>query len=488
MVSFIKQLALIVGAGVASVGAADTDTVVFVYGLGGWGPDEFLGFPYWSYQDVFQAKGFDTKVAVIGKFTSNWDRAAELYAHILGIQTDYGACHSAQMGHARFGRDYTGEALYPQWSEENKLHLVGHSMGAQTMRMLELLLREGSGCAEDTSPLYQGNNVLIDSITSYSGTWDGTTFVDLAGDVFVDFIRDLHIALAGLVDNTIIDDLYTIDLEYWGLEREEGEEFLDYWVRAQDSGIISSDNKDFSLYDLSTAGARELNNLGPVAYPETHYFAVATERTFATRDCILFIFCGDEYQAPSLFMIPFLWATSLIIGRGSEGEWQINDGLVNLPSQKCPTNDNSDRSECEEYTGGASGAAWEAGKWYYTVFDEIDHIQIILRNAIDDALDFQDSALRAYEDQAARLADISFGVAAKSSEGARDRPLFEENPQLVSMTALAQQTDAQKPNVATAAISVVAALSAMVAGVVGAVFVVKRRNMQEETKEVAPEL
>lgn len=32
----------------------------------------------------------------------------------------------------------------PSWSETNKVHLVGHSMGGQTIRTLVQLLKEGS--------------------------------------------------------------------------------------------------------------------------------------------------------------------------------------------------------------------------------------------------------------------------------------------------------------------------------------------------------
>lgn len=45
-------------------------------------------------------------------------------------------------GHNRFGRTYSG--FTPNWSETNKVHLVGHSMGGQTIRTLVQLLKEGS--------------------------------------------------------------------------------------------------------------------------------------------------------------------------------------------------------------------------------------------------------------------------------------------------------------------------------------------------------
>ncbi len=43
-------------------------------------------------------------------------------------------------GHNRFGRTYSGFA--PNWSETNKVHSVGHSMGGQTVQTLVQLLKK----------------------------------------------------------------------------------------------------------------------------------------------------------------------------------------------------------------------------------------------------------------------------------------------------------------------------------------------------------
>lgn len=40
---------------------------------------------------------------------------------------DYGEEHAREMGHGRWGRLYS-VGLYPSWSGEHPLHLLGHSM------------------------------------------------------------------------------------------------------------------------------------------------------------------------------------------------------------------------------------------------------------------------------------------------------------------------------------------------------------------------
>ncbi|KAF1778852.1 Alpha/Beta hydrolase fold [Phytophthora cactorum] len=97
-----------------------------------------------DFQNELTAQGYTVYTAAVGPFASNWDRACELYAIIKGGQVDYGQKHSATHNHLRYGRNYTG--LYPKWGTANsdgsinKVHLVGHSMGGQTVRMLAQLL------------------------------------------------------------------------------------------------------------------------------------------------------------------------------------------------------------------------------------------------------------------------------------------------------------------------------------------------------------
>ena len=72
--------------------------------------------------------------------SSVWDRAVELFWQIKGGRVDYGAEHAARHGHARYGRKFAG--LYREWDAAHPVHLIGHSMGGQTVRMLVQMLRD----------------------------------------------------------------------------------------------------------------------------------------------------------------------------------------------------------------------------------------------------------------------------------------------------------------------------------------------------------
>ena len=118
--------------------------IILVNGFAGWGREEMLGVKYWGgvhdIQEDLKRNGYTVHTAAVGPVSSNWDRACELYAQISGGTVDYGAVHAEKHGHNRFGRTYSGFA--PNWSETNKVHLVGHSMGGQTIRTLVQLLKK----------------------------------------------------------------------------------------------------------------------------------------------------------------------------------------------------------------------------------------------------------------------------------------------------------------------------------------------------------
>ena len=80
--------------------------IVMVHGLFGWGGTEVLGLNYWggfsSLRDILNNAGYEVYTPSIGPVASNWDRACELYAYLVGGTVDYGAYHSATNGHARY--------------------------------------------------------------------------------------------------------------------------------------------------------------------------------------------------------------------------------------------------------------------------------------------------------------------------------------------------------------------------------------------------
>lgn len=67
-------------------------------------PELLGGFS--SLRDILNDAGYEVYTPSIGPVASNWDRACELYAYLVGGTVDYGAYHSATNGHARYGRTF----------------------------------------------------------------------------------------------------------------------------------------------------------------------------------------------------------------------------------------------------------------------------------------------------------------------------------------------------------------------------------------------
>jgi len=135
--------------------------IVLIHGFMGWGPDEMGNYNYWggknNYIKDLAEEGHQIFAVSIGPISSNWDRAIEVFYQIKGGQVDYGSSHSEKNKIIRMpkGKSYVG--LYPQWNNENPIHLIGHSMGGQTARMLHYLLtqeiNQNNGEKEDSELL-----------------------------------------------------------------------------------------------------------------------------------------------------------------------------------------------------------------------------------------------------------------------------------------------------------------------------------------------
>lgn len=67
-------------------------------------------------EEHLNQQGYQAYTVAVGTFSSNYNRAAELYAYIKGGSVDYCAAHAKEHGHDRYGRTYPD--VYPQWNEQ----------------------------------------------------------------------------------------------------------------------------------------------------------------------------------------------------------------------------------------------------------------------------------------------------------------------------------------------------------------------------------
>lgn len=307
---------------------------VFVHGFMGLVGDVApKGINYWggtkaNLQEYLRNKGYEMYEASVSAIASNHERVVDLYHYIVGGRADYGAAHAEKYGHERYGKTYKG--IYPDWQPGKPIHLVGHSMGGQTIRLLEHYLRNGNQeelayqqqHGGTLSPLYQGgHDNMVSSITTIATPHNGTHAADQLGNT--PFIRHL---LYGLT-RTFGNHAGTLDLgmHHWGFKQREGESLIDYGKRVAQSQLW--DSEDTALYDLTTTGAEKLNQLttvNPNIYYKT-FTGQATHKVLSGKHMIDF---GMAFAHV---------LTGNLIGSVMEEIWRPNDGLVSVVSAQHPT-------------------------------------------------------------------------------------------------------------------------------------------------------
>ncbi|URZ01707.1 esterase/lipase family protein [Clostridium felsineum] len=358
--------------------------IVMVHGLLGWGNTELFGLNYWggfsSLRDYLTNEGYTVYTPTVGSITSNWDRACELYAYLKGGTVDYGEAHSKKYGHERYGRTYPG--VYKSLGEAtsdgsiNKVHLIGHSMGGQTIRLITQLLEQGSADeiaatpSDNISELFKGGHSWVSSVTTLCTPNDGSPTANKLSEILPNvqqFVASLG-AQAGIVDSS--NPCFDYRLDQWGLHKEKGESLKDYTQKVNSSNLWNK-TKDFSLWDLTPEGSKAFNSWVS-AQKDVYYFSLACQDTHEDS--------STKYQVPDANMNPLFLSSSKYIGsciNNNEGQvpitktWWQNDGLVSIISAEGPHVGSSDK--IVPFSGVPEKGVWN----YLGVRPSTDHIQMV---------------------------------------------------------------------------------------------------------------
>ena len=359
--------------------------IVLVHGFLGWGREEMGGYFYWGgffdIEKMFADKGFKTVTASVGPVSSVHDRACELFWQLRGGRVDYGEEHAKTFGHRQSGKKY--KAMLPEWSEEKPVHMIGHSMGGQTIRYLSELL------AQDY--FKQGTNERwILSLTTISTPHNGTTLATIVSNIFWSLAEEILTGINALANGSL-DAVYDFDLQQWGIERRRGEGMREHLRRI---AATVGDTKDISSYDLAPQGARELNQKIRV-FPDIYYMGYSNASTFKAP--VIGVSISRRLSInPALYLPADFMGTYFgsAVPEGRHRAWQVNDGIVNTISMAGPSNTKKRRPR--------SGKAIEPGAWYdMGLTGNTDHLQIVGHYVID-----KEWLSGFYAGIAARLADF----------------------------------------------------------------------------------
>jgi len=367
-------------------GVPTTYPYVFVHGINGFGDDTGLPASYWGATGGALLPALEERQGVLcfapslSPIGSAWDRACELYACLAGGVVDYGEAHSASQGHKRYGKDY-GAPLFAGWGTVDgngnlrKVNLIAHSFGGATVRLLCALLHNGDAAeqaAADCSPLFTGGKGdWVFSLTCVAAPHNGTSLLTAVD------VNPALSTLASLLSGPMVEPLLAK---------------MGFTVGGMTLGEVlrAAKTMDTAYYDLTLAGAREVNELAGGLCPETYLFSYPVD--------------GTDNGTPTGDMTALYWPLGMIMGsftspeHGIDERWKANDCLVNTISATYPFG--------ETYTevvqpGALTPDSLRPAVWYVMPTTRGDHGSVIgLARSLEDTLPL-------YSEQIARIDALS---------------------------------------------------------------------------------
>ncbi|KLU90767.1 hypothetical protein MAPG_10618 [Magnaporthiopsis poae ATCC 64411] len=292
------------------------EPIVLVPGFSSFGEPLFGSFNYWGgFEDLALELQQHTRVPVIlpriGPFSSNWERACELYCQLRNIQSnpplipfspvagfdirgspptniavDYGTYIPTLTPNTHFTKQAVVLGKLPptwQWGEACPVHMICHSQGGNTVRLLLELLSGRHGLLNSAyfSRGLGDRQDWVRSVVTLGTPYLGTT---ITGVIFDDILRDVQVdeLISRLVVSACLNPTRFVDLQlgHWGFTRNPGESFLGMHNRLR-NGIHNWWRSDYNaVKDNGVPGIARLNNqFSPGASIRTYYFTMSFDAT-----------------------------------------------------------------------------------------------------------------------------------------------------------------------------------------------------------------
>ncbi|OJJ94837.1 hypothetical protein ASPACDRAFT_64772 [Aspergillus aculeatus ATCC 16872] len=287
----------------------NTYPIVLVPGFTGFGEPLFGSINYWGgFEDLASELQIHTRIPIIlpriGPISSNWERACEFYCQLhaiqragprtgfdtrggfpaTNIQVDYGKYINLPPGISRSTKQAVvlGE-IDPdwQWNDSNPVHMICHSQGGNTVRLLIELL-SGRHARRHPSYFASGNQQeLIKSVVTLGTPYLGTTITSV---VFDQILRDVRVdeVISRLVVSASLNPTRFVDLQLgqWGFTPNPGESFLAMHNRLQPAIFTWWNSNHNGIRDNGIDGITRLNqDFDPRVSEKTYYFTMSFDAT-----------------------------------------------------------------------------------------------------------------------------------------------------------------------------------------------------------------
>ncbi|KAF8533641.1 Alpha/Beta hydrolase protein [Trichophaea hybrida] len=288
--------------------------LVLVPGFSGWGSPLLNSFSYFGgFEDIAGTlvdQGWTVIIPQLGPFSSNWERACELYAQlthgsydpdIWDVAIDYGTDLQAELppGQSAVVRERrqaysltkgTDGAPHQRlqnwnWSEDHLVHFIAHSQGGNTVRYLIHLLRNGKeGHQYFSEPRGEG---WVESLVTLCTPHNGTTIIDVLEQIDPTGIIHsiIYQAIATASYNAPRDRIYNPQLDHWGIAPLPNENFRTMFLRLTAPGGLLQQwfEKNYNaFYNNSIAGVAALNTIIGQPSRNVYYFTLSFGATIRT--------------------------------------------------------------------------------------------------------------------------------------------------------------------------------------------------------------
>ncbi len=331
-----------------------SDAFVFCHGMLGFGEDELVNkfMPYWggfsgSLPKRLRKQGYEAVAPSFSSIGGAWDRACEVYAALTGTTVDYGIAHSKKYGHDRYGKTYE-KAMLPNWGQPaddggiQRIHLLGHSFGGATVRMLSHLMTYGSEeeravtPADELSPLFAGGKGdWLKSVTAIAGPFEGTTVIDAIG-ILVPTLKVISfVGLANIMGNTPFRKVYDMQLVQWKITSDRDKRAHLSYIGHLGRVRKFWKSHDDCFWDLCLAGAKELNEFLE-SNPNAYQFSISTDASKRKKN--------GNYRMKWTSFPPFIITGNMMgkygfdrtLGQPLTDDWKASDGCSNTKSALFP--------------------------------------------------------------------------------------------------------------------------------------------------------
>ncbi|GFY91406.1 alpha/beta-Hydrolases superfamily protein [Actinidia rufa] len=363
-----------------STSADDLPPIVLVHGIFGFGKGRLGSLSYFA-----GAEKKDERVLVpdLGSLTSVYDRWVLERQMLMAEEGKLIMVRNIARfcGHSQLGRIYE-QGHYPQWDEDHHIHFVGHSAGAQVVRVLQQMLADKTFKGYDNT---SENWVL--SITSLSGAFNGTTRTYLDGmepddgwtmkPICLLQLCRLGVIVYDWLDISLLKAYYNFGFDHFNMS----------WKKMGIRGLVDCllgntgpfASGDWILPDLTIQGSLRLNS-HLHTFPNTYYFSYATKRTRTIM--------GITVPSSVLRIHPLLFIRVLQMSQWRhppdasppykgyrDEDWWDNDGALNTISMTHPRLPVEHPSQL--VVKDSDCQTLQPGFWYYRIV-EGDHILFIV--------------------------------------------------------------------------------------------------------------